>query len=374
MDEDLFIDRLHDRVGGAWVTFVLVSLCVLVFAVEAFLSRSPMHVPPEWLITLGGNFAPAVQSGQAWRLLTSVFLHGSVLHIVLNMIALWQAGQIVERLFGRAPFAVLYLLSGILGALLSLWWKPGPVSIGASGAIFGVYGALLAYLIVMRGAMPLALLEKIRSGTVGFIGYSLFAGFMVPGIDNSAHIGGLLAGFVLGAGFSVPVSAVIGKTWRQATTYAALITVGAAALWLWRAAPPVAEQYKAHIRLEQAIGGFAASEQKLEAALKTALQALEQGKATPAETAQRLQEEVAPGWGEAIQSLGTQVVVPADKGRLQVLIQYAKLRHDAVVLLARGLASGEQRGIDAAANLRLQGDKLLLQWRLREVMETARRR
>ena len=198
MNYDTFINVLFSRVEGAVVTRALVVANALIFALLALLCMNPMQIPSDLLIRMGGNFAPLVQKDEPWRLFTALFLHGGLLHVGLNMFALHQAGQVVERLYGRMGFVVLYGVAGLLGNLASLWWKPGPVSVGASGAIFGVYGALLAYLMLQRGSVPNEIFREMRSGTLGFIGYSLFAGFSIPGIDNAAHLGGLVGGLVGG--------------------------------------------------------------------------------------------------------------------------------------------------------------------------------
>ena len=138
MNYDTFINVLFSRVETAAVTRALVVANAVIFALLALACMSPLLIPSELLIRVGGNFAPLVQKDQPWRLLTALFLHGGLLHVGLNMLALYQAGQVVERLYGRLGFAVLYLVAGLLGNLASLWWKPGPVSVGASGAIFGV--------------------------------------------------------------------------------------------------------------------------------------------------------------------------------------------------------------------------------------------
>ena len=149
-----------------------------------------MQVGSPVLLKLGANHAPLVMQGEAWRLVAAMFLHGGLLHIGLNMFALYQAGQIVERLFGAGGFLLLYLGAGIAGNVASMWWNPQAVSVGASGAVFGVYGALLAYLRAQPGSMPMSVFNQIRSSTLAFIGYSLFAGVALPGIDNGAHVGG----------------------------------------------------------------------------------------------------------------------------------------------------------------------------------------
>ena len=111
-----------------------------------FAGADLMNPNPAIHIRFGSNFGPLTWTGEEWRLLTSAFLHFGIIHIALNMYALYQGGALVERLFGSTRFALIYLLSALAGSVASGWWDPLRNSAGASGAIFGVYGALLAFL------------------------------------------------------------------------------------------------------------------------------------------------------------------------------------------------------------------------------------
>ncbi|MGC3963735.1 MAG: rhomboid family intramembrane serine protease [Rhodocyclaceae bacterium] len=206
MDEVRFFRALYTRVPRTPATITIVALCVLVYIAQTWRAGMAFSIPVAVLRDMGANFAPLVQSGQPWRLVSSIFLHGNPIHIAFNMLALWQIGQIAERLFGSLAFALIFLVTGVIGALASNWWAPLTVSVGASGAIFGVAGALLAYLFMCRGQMPMTVLRQTRGSMLAFVAYSLFAGAAVPGIDNAAHGGGLLAGLVVGAGFALPVT------------------------------------------------------------------------------------------------------------------------------------------------------------------------
>jgi rhomboid protease GluP len=106
----------------------------------AMLSNPPGRALVDW----GANYGPLTVSGQWWRLLTCVFLHGSLLHIAFNMWCLWDLGRLAESVYGHWTFAVVYLITGIGSSLASVAWNPGVLSVGASGAIFGIAGALIA--------------------------------------------------------------------------------------------------------------------------------------------------------------------------------------------------------------------------------------
>ena len=155
-------------------------------------------------IRFGSNYGPLTWSGEYWRLLTSAFIHFGVFHVVLNMYALYNGGDLTERLYGSARYAVIYLLSALAGSAVSGWWNPHANSAGASGAVFGVYGALLVFFAVRRSDIPLQLLRSAGKGAVLLCVYSLGLGLASEfidspvHIDNAAHIGGLLGGALSG--------------------------------------------------------------------------------------------------------------------------------------------------------------------------------
>jgi rhomboid protease GluP len=153
------------------------------------------------LVNWGANYGPYTVSGQWWRLLTCVFVHGSLLHIAFNMWCLWDLGRLAESIYGRWTFTVVYLLCGISSSLLSLAWHfPVPVpSVGASGAIFGIAGALLASFYLGEFSLPRAAVMGTMRSVAVFVGYNLFFGAVMGHIDNAAHIGGLVLGLLLGA-------------------------------------------------------------------------------------------------------------------------------------------------------------------------------
>ena len=176
-------------------TPLLIDINILIFILMV---ASGVHVlTPDSLSLLnwGANFRPMTQEGDWWRLFTCCFIHIGILHLLMNMYGLLYIGVLLEPLLGRARFLSAYLLAGIISSLTSLWWHDLTVSAGASGAIFGMYGVFLAMLTTN-------LIEKeerdaLLSSTVVFVGYNLLNGLR-GGIDNAAHIGGLLSGVAIG--------------------------------------------------------------------------------------------------------------------------------------------------------------------------------
>lgn len=193
-DEDSLADLLVPKEGW-YITPILLYLNVLVFVVMVFAGLGFVIFRAPDLLVWGGNFRPAVLNGEWWRLLTSTFLHGGILHIVANMYALIFIGLFLEPALGRVKFLAVYLVTGILASCASIWWYEATVSVGASGAIFGLYGVFLALL--LRKTFPPSFTKALLVSIVIFIGYNLVMG-TGGGIDNAAHIGGLLSGFVIG--------------------------------------------------------------------------------------------------------------------------------------------------------------------------------
>jgi len=182
------------------VTQAIFGINVAVFLAMA-LSGVAMFDNPSGrdLVQWGANFGPLTVSGQWWRLLTCVFIHAGLLHIGFNMWCLWGLGRLAESVYGHWTFALMYLICGLAASLGSIIWNPVILSVGASGAIFGIAGALLASFYLGEFSVPRAALSGTLRSVVVFVGYNLFFGAVMAGTDNAAHIGGLLMGLLLGA-------------------------------------------------------------------------------------------------------------------------------------------------------------------------------
>jgi len=208
------------RAAGTEVsaTHIIVGINVLVFVGMALSGASPLNPSREQLLRWGANWGPLSLGTQPWRMLTSNYVHIGIIHILFNMWCLWNLGSLTERVLGRLNYVVLYTFCGLAGSMASLWWHPMTVGAGASGAIFGLAGAAIA--IFYLGHLPIA--KEAISGTMRslltFVGYNLFLG-LTPGIDNSAHIGGLVAGLAIGAALSkhIMVAPEVRRQWARFT-------------------------------------------------------------------------------------------------------------------------------------------------------------
>lgn len=176
------------------VTTLLLVLIGIVFLVETVRGGS---TSPEVLLALGANFSPLVlEAHQYWRLVASMFLHIGWVHLLVNGWALLQLGALFELLLGSGKMLLVYFVSGIAGSLASVMFTRN-LSAGASGAIFGLMGCLIAFLLKRRQSLtPQA--KSLLSQLVGWAAVNVFLGFSMPGIDNAAHLGGCAAGFLFG--------------------------------------------------------------------------------------------------------------------------------------------------------------------------------
>jgi membrane associated rhomboid family serine protease len=193
-----FKARLAEAGGRAWVTPVLVLANLAAFVAMATSARRLGAFDPVFLFNWGANLGTATVNGQWWRLLSALFVHLSFLHLILNLWALWNVGRLTERLYGTGMFLFLYFASGVLGNLASVAWEPSHIAAGASGAIFGLFGAFLAFLAHPESRVPAQVVRAHWVSTLLFVLFNLLQGALSPGIDNAAHVGGLLGGFALG--------------------------------------------------------------------------------------------------------------------------------------------------------------------------------
>ncbi len=172
------------------LTNMIILACIVMFFITCMIDGldALSGVKTLTALRLGANYAPLLQEGEIWRLLSHAFLHGSLIHLLVNMYSLSVLGKQIETFLGKGKFLAVYLISAISGGLLSALC--GNLSVGASGAIFGLAGSLLYFGYHFRNYLGSAVKNQILPVIV----LNLVIGFLTPGIDNFAHIGGLVAG------------------------------------------------------------------------------------------------------------------------------------------------------------------------------------
>ena len=180
------------------VTYSLIFICILVFILMYVLGNG--STDNYTLLVFGANVDTLTKNGDYYRLFTSMFLHIGILHLLCNMYSLYIIGKEVENVFGKVKYLIIYLLSGIAGSILSLAFNHNTICAGASGAIFGLLGALLYFGYYYRTYLGATLTRSI----IPVIVLNLISGFTSSGIDNAAHIGGLVGGILIAMAVGVP--------------------------------------------------------------------------------------------------------------------------------------------------------------------------
>ena len=181
------------------ITYALIAINALVFAAMVASGVSFTQPTPLDVANWGGDFGPyTIGAHQWWRLLTACFLHFGIIHIGFNMYVLYQIGPFIEMAFGRVRYLVIYFLAGLGGSIVSVWVHPMSVGAGASGAIFGLCGAVFGFLLRNRRTLDPAVTNSIAKSAGIFVLYNVVYGSITRTTDLSAHFGGLVTGFVVG--------------------------------------------------------------------------------------------------------------------------------------------------------------------------------
>ncbi|MGD0581513.1 MAG: rhomboid family intramembrane serine protease [Bacteroidales bacterium] len=197
---------------GFYITPIIMDLNIIIFIIMAIaglgyfslsfnhqsLKESNLYLfsfKDSDLFSWGANFKSSIISGELWRLLTCIFLHGGLLHLILNMYVLYFVGIFLEPRLSKTKYAVIYLVTGILASITILWKHDGTISVGASGAIFGLYGVILSLLLTKNVLLKDFSKPFLRS-IVLYVAICILLEFM--GGDNVVHIAGLISGFIIG--------------------------------------------------------------------------------------------------------------------------------------------------------------------------------
>lgn len=340
---------MRSRAAQVPLTTALVGANVLVFVLMLFAGAGLWHTPNGVQLAWGANFGPATQDGQWWRLFTAQFVHFGVLHLGMNMAALWDVGRLVERLYGRWRFALLYLASGVLGNLLSLVVQGNQaVSAGASGAIFSLYGALLVFLWRERRQVEPGEFRWIFGGALLFTALILGMGWVVDGIDISAHGGGLLAGALLGHVLARPLTAPSPRSVRG--RWAAGLALLAALAWLLGHLPQPSYRYGEELRTRAAIQDFLVADRGITQQWETLLRSGPAQGLSFEQLAGRIDERVTHRYERSFEQLlaaqpGSAVPSASQLGVLQ---EYAQQRLEASRELSEGLRARDPQKIKQA--------------------------
>ncbi len=331
------------------ITSGLLVINLLVFAVMLVFGAGLWHTSNGLQLAWGANFGPATQDGQWWRLFTAMFIHFGIVHLGLNLWALWDVGRLVERLYGRLNFTVLYLTSGVLGNVLSLVVQGNrAVSGGASGAVFSLYGALLVFLWRERKQVERSEFRWLFGAASVFTLLTLGLGLVVPGIDNAAHVGGLLAGGLLGAVMARPWTlsspGVVRGRWL-----AGILLVGGTVALVQRIPEPT-YRFGDELRAREAIRTFLTEDQRISQKWDAILDSGRRNQATFDQLAGSIDTNVTAVYQHSFEQLMAASpggAAPSAK-TLATLQSYATLRADASRDLADGLRTKDVDKIRSA--------------------------
>lgn len=197
-----FLKEKNDQIkrtfsyGKARLTFAFIFINIFIFIM---LELNGGSTDIDTLIAYGAKYNPAIISGEWWRIISSIFLHIGTLHLFMNMLAIYYLGTAIERIYGSTRFIIIYFISGIIGSLTSFAFNIH-IAAGASGALFGLFGALLYFGVIYRQLF----FQTMGKSVIFILLINLVFGFLVPQIDMGAHVGGLLGGFIAAAITSLP--------------------------------------------------------------------------------------------------------------------------------------------------------------------------
>jgi rhomboid protease GluP len=286
----------------------------------------------ESLLAYGAVYSPRIAEGEGWRLLTGMFLHAGVVHLAVNMVVFWKVGMLVERIVGNVAFALLYLASGLTAGVASIHANPGMLGVGASGAIFGVYGGLLGLLTRYH--------VYIRFGSI--LKFTLFVLFLLadgfyenhtrqfPRVDMAAHVGGFVSGFLMGAVLAQPLARSVkpDRRHRQAGIAGAGAVIVLAGLI---SVPRVEDIVTEFISFERA-------ESRLISRYNRALRQLLARQTTESQFLQVIEQQILPEWQKAAERLeALKDLSPRSSQLVQELTTYASLRRQSWELLAEAI-------------------------------------
>ncbi|MCY6959340.1 rhomboid family intramembrane serine protease [Clostridium brassicae] len=176
----------------SFITNLLIGINIVLYIITAVLSKNIFDSDIRVLVFLGAKVNELISQGEYYRLFTAMFLHGGLMHLVLNMYALYALGPLVEKVYGKIKYLIIYFIAGMISSVFSYLFSSG-VSIGASGAIFGLLGASLIFGVKMRDKVGKGMVRNI----IYVIGINVFIGVAMPNIDNFGHMGGLIGGIII---------------------------------------------------------------------------------------------------------------------------------------------------------------------------------
>ena len=315
-----FYQFLAEVTPRIWVVPAIVALNVVVYAAMVASGVHPLQPTVASVLGWGVNYGPKTLGGQPWRLLTNIFVHYGAIHLCFNTYVLWDAGRRVERIFGSLRFAALYSCAGLIGSATSVAVHPQLASAGASGAVFGVYGALAAFLLSQRGSIDARVVKRLAGVAILFVGYNVLYSLKNPIIDLAAHFGGLMGGAVAGWWLARPLTPSLPQEPRRPVIALAAMFVILAVVPSVLPKPP---------DFEGVVHEFSGVESKAVNAYNSLVEAASAVRVTDEAFAKGIEDKVLPAWRHLqlrLEAAAAQRWNPQQNKVLQALEQYGRDR------------------------------------------------
>ena len=342
----------------AFLTPAIVVINLIVFAIMIATGVHIMSPKIVDLLAWGANYAPKTTDGEWWRLVTSNYLHIGIIHIAFNMWVFWNAGRFVERLLGNFGFFLVYTFSGVAGGFATVLWNPEVVSAGASGAIFGVYGCLLAFLASDRSSIPRPLLKAIGNNAAFFVVMNVLFGLGNKNVDMAAHLGGLAAGFISGLVLRTPLDSNASGNRKRRNM---LVGIGGALA----VSIGVALTANRYVDIQAELRLFGETEETVVETFTETLRENQEGSISDDAFAAILKEDIIAPWEAALSKFesDTQGKLPKLSKRNSELhgklVKYMHLRLDAFQLLLEAVEGNDQQKAKLANAKLLESQAIL---------------
>src|ERR1700722_1145751 len=346
-----FTQTLESQTPTTYITYALIAINVLVFGAMVISGVSPVSPKGADLIHWGSDFGMYTVNGQWWRLFTSMFVHIGFLHLLYNMLAFVYVGPTVERMFGNLGFLVLYIVAGLGGSMLALYLDPMLIHAGASGAIFGVYGALLAVLLRERDSIPPQILANLKKYVGLFIAYNL-VNSLRPGISTAAHVGGLLVGFVCGfiAAQPLDVETESGRPSRNMLVAGVGLVLCVVGIFGMRAKYPNLDHMK------DSLDHFDPVEKKTHETFRAASDRNTQEQLTNEQFADSIDRDMLPAWRTTRAEFDA--LPPVNSSVVDVRRNYMHLRQEGLEAMTAALRSNDESKLNDAQEKEAKADEL----------------
>lgn len=342
--------------SNLYVTYAIIAINVLVF-ILMIMNGAGLFDPNGYVhLKWGSNYGPLTLSGDWWRLLTNIFIHFGIIHLAMNMYCLYTVGVYLEPMLGKIKYAAVYICTGVLASVVSLWWHTEPAnSAGASGPVFGVYGVFFALL--TSNLIPKKIRQPLLQSIAIFVGYNLLYG-LKGGIDNSAHIGGLLSGLVFGYAYVYGIrKEKAGQPLRWMVPAVIICTAAVTGYYIRQNEKPVADRasilneingasFKDYDRFNNKLSEFDKIHAEIDLALGDTTLTYEQLAAAIDKTALPLFEKAT----QLISSTKGYDISPAAKKKVTMLLQYLEMKKEEMELMKKICLGGDAGKLMPALN------------------------